>query len=96
MNSSAPQIEEPLNYEQFLVRLQRMVGFDPSFDTQKTVVNSLVHRVLVDQNGFKLEFSVGVEQLKKGEALLKNLKSLDNKFSFRGSFNLKNGWIDDP
>ena len=96
MNSSAPQIEEPLNYEQFLVRLQRMVGFDPSFDTQKTVVNSLVHRVLVDQNGFKLEFYVGVEQLKKGEALLKNLKSLDNKFSFRGSFNLKNGWIDDP
>lgn len=81
----------PLDYEQFLVRLMRMVKENPSFEMRRAIVGALIHRVEVHTSGFKLGFYIGAGQLKNGEALASPSFLQRNVFLSSGSFCLQNG-----
>ncbi len=92
--SHGEQTVKPIHYEQFLVRMMRVVKENACFETRKAIVNALVQRVEIHENGFKLGFYVGAGQIKKGEALASPSFLKDNIFSSTGSFCLQNGGLE--
>ena len=85
-------IIDRMNYEQFLVRLVKMLHNDTSYEMKRAIINAIIHKIEITPKGFKMGFYVGVGQIKKGEALASPLISLNNNFLSDGSFLLKNGW----
>jgi hypothetical protein len=67
--SDDEKIISATDYQQFLVRLMRMVKGENDLETKKAVVNALIHRIQIHEKGFRINFYVGVGQMKKGEAL---------------------------
>ena len=69
----------------------RMVTGSPTAETKKAIINALIHRVDILENGFKLGFYVGTGQIKKGEALASPSFLQQKKSLSAGSSLLFNG-----
>ena len=93
-NLDSEKVIKPTDYEQFLVRLIKLVMENPSFETRKAIINALIHQVEITKDGFKMGFYVGAGQIKKGELLASPSFSLKNNFLSDSSFLLKNGALD--
>ena len=71
-----------------------MVTGSPTAETKKAIINALIHRVDILENGFKLGFYVGTGQIKKGEALASPSFLQQKKSLSAGSSLLFNGGND--
>ena len=91
LSKPSEQPIKPLDYEQFLVRMNRMLQNDTGVAMKKAIVNVLIHRIEIHSKGYHLYFYVGAGQIKTGEAIASPAISKDNLFLGSGSFLLKNG-----
>ena len=84
------EVVTEVQYLRLLERLRtQLEAVSP--EVKRRIAQTLIHRVVVTEDGFELHYFVGMEQIEKGEAFASPSFSLNKKFFGQSSFKGLNG-----